>query len=1341
VSWIGRSTAALAVVLLSAVLAGPAGATTNTTIGFDDLVGGTVVTNQYGSDGVTFGTAAGTGVTPGTSDCGPPTVRSDASFAQSYAHSPPNVASAPHCGNGEFSNVGTFAAFAYPRKSVSAYVGTVVGATGLKAIMIGFDSSGVFVAYTPQTPIGQGANTLLSISSTSANIAYLEIYLESQVAAGIPLLIDDLSFDNSASPLSVAANTLGAVAGTSFSGTVANIADGDPTATAADYSSSITWGDGQTSTGSVSAAAGGGFDVSGTNTYAAVGSYPVTVTVNKVDGRTVTGHGTANVSATAGSPTIGVTQTHSPTVFVHGQTGSFHVALHNGSSAGTAAISLTDNFGASFAAPVSIANQIGISCPTPVSTGATVTCTISGGLAGGASASFDISGTVSAAPGSTAHNIVSASDVGGGGTTTASGALDAIAITTIGVGSPPHVPHAAFTSTATATAVTLDGSGTHAPGAIGVVDYTWNVSGANTSSNTCGGGTSDIKLFLPNRGTDTVTLTVRDSSGGVTQTQHTVESPGLGYQPKHHSPLVNDKAVIGFCIPGLNDPPVDVSQNGGPPPGCNKTLQVGLTEAVGCFTEITKGKDVPAAEAAILNQTPEWTSTAGLNPDFAGTGASAARFNPVDVGLITNEFYLGYFATPFVSNTTVRINGVDYIPHNGATILVVPRLSLIISSDATVAVKNIPVGNGQVVEKVPFHNIGDRVHIDDYQLSREADRIGVAGLPFDGRMSLDFTYHRAELTAQLTLPNFFSTDGGDPFNATVVLHTDNHTGLELDQIHLGPLNADIVGLGFKDVRFDYDAQTGNWDAQGMLDLFGAVAIDAAPPPDEYGVHFRGGEFKSAGAAADFGDAGITIFPGITLNRIGVGFGVNPTLFIGDIGIRVVDLAQIDGRVIVAFPSDAAPYTLTTGDAGPQFAPIAGHTFTNSPTLGVGGALSLHVPGLGTNIQLANAYFLYSYPSYIAVGGGFHFGVDSFNLDGGVNGEFNVARGQFNVEGHVDINLPDPLPGFGGAAVVSSKGIAACGRGYVFPYGHIELGAGYHWGGGVVIWLGNCNLGEFHQDVQTASVHAATAPRVFTLPPGLPSAEVRVLGVTDAPIVTLHGGHSRRVIIVRTRSLKTTWIGIDHPAGGTYTIVEQPGSPTIASVATASGLAPPSISARVTGSETSRVLRYRVRRRPGQVVTFLEGSHAIGSTTGGNGALRFVPLGGPMGFRAIVAQVTLNGNPNANLKVARFRVARLATLRRVQGLRVKRRGLALRISWRGVAGAERYAIDVHGTDGRVRSVTVSSARRTLLVRGVARSVSGRVTVTALRRRDHSPHTVATFRATARLRTGIHPAHRR
>jgi hypothetical protein len=76
---------------------------------------------------------------------------------------------------------------------------------------------------------------------------------------------------------------------------VASFTDPDPHATAGDYSATINWGDGSSSTGTI-AANGGGFDVSASHTYAEEGTYPVTVTIQDAGAGAVTANSSASVA-------------------------------------------------------------------------------------------------------------------------------------------------------------------------------------------------------------------------------------------------------------------------------------------------------------------------------------------------------------------------------------------------------------------------------------------------------------------------------------------------------------------------------------------------------------------------------------------------------------------------------------------------------------------------------------------------------------------------------------------------------------------------------------------------------------------------------------------------------------------------------------------------------------------------------------------------------------------------------------------------------------------------------------------------------------------------------------
>jgi hypothetical protein len=82
--------------------------------------------------------------------------------------------------------------------------------------------------------------------------------------------------------------------GVKFSHTVATFTDANVNAPTSDFTASISWGDGKTSTGSV-AKSGTGFKVSGSHTYTKSGTFKVTVKVTDKGGSTATANSTIKV--------------------------------------------------------------------------------------------------------------------------------------------------------------------------------------------------------------------------------------------------------------------------------------------------------------------------------------------------------------------------------------------------------------------------------------------------------------------------------------------------------------------------------------------------------------------------------------------------------------------------------------------------------------------------------------------------------------------------------------------------------------------------------------------------------------------------------------------------------------------------------------------------------------------------------------------------------------------------------------------------------------------------------------------------------------------------------------
>ncbi|HJT36519.1 MAG TPA: hypothetical protein VJ783_31135, partial [Pirellulales bacterium] len=105
--------------------------------------------------------------------------------------------------------------------------------------------------------------------------------------------------------LTATATTVAATEGATFSGTVATFTDADPGALPGDFTAEIAWGDGATTSGSITTGAGGGFVVNGSHIYADEATRTVTVTVSDQGGATAT----ATTAATVSDATLAATGT------------------------------------------------------------------------------------------------------------------------------------------------------------------------------------------------------------------------------------------------------------------------------------------------------------------------------------------------------------------------------------------------------------------------------------------------------------------------------------------------------------------------------------------------------------------------------------------------------------------------------------------------------------------------------------------------------------------------------------------------------------------------------------------------------------------------------------------------------------------------------------------------------------------------------------------------------------------------------------------------------------------------------------------------------------------------
>jgi hypothetical protein len=874
---------------------------------------------------------------------------------------------------------------------------------------------------------------------------------------------------------------------------------------------------------------------------------------------------------------------------------------------------------------------------------------------------------------------------------------------------PPHVVLTVPTSGTAATPVTLSAAGTS-----GATLLDWSVNGKPVAS--CNAQTPDATMSLTK--SSNVTLTAVGPGGSSSMTQSLTVS---SLKPLPTAAYTNLFLQAVTCSGG--SPTLDTTAQGGPGPGCTTELEVGIIDATGCLTELTDPSQVPSGEAAILqgmlgqfenNVALErfgfWNCT---NITHCQTGGgltfSKDRYSAVTAAIQTQGLY--------ISKSTVRINGLDFTPLNGASIAISPGFEHVVSTDAIVKVGNVVIETGQINLDVTNHCEPSCTDTELPIASFDSSGLPLAGyFPFTGTANVSFvktgTDFHSEIDANVQLSDLL---GGATVNG--VLRADNANGLQLQSFKGTIPNLGWDDIGLTDGEFDYVAP-GDWLFYGNLG-FGDYTLSLKPDDDHpyNGILFHNNALDHAGATFDFGDSPPEIAPGVNLNSVSASFSLNPTALRGGVTLSVVDLADVSGNVVLAFPSPAAPFQAGPTDLPGAPAAILNQRYTSGPLLGLGGKVSIVIPDIGT-VPVGNGYFLYDFPSYVAVGGEVDYGFDKLVTIGGrLDGQFNVANRRFNLSGNVHGCVADVICASVDAAV-SSAGVGICAG---------DFGGGFKWDDfpkphlyAKVLFIGTaCNINDFEEDhVFTGSLRrpmAAGQARSIVVKRGKPLPEIRLDGDSGAPNVTVTGpggqtltGESAgihqagNIIVIQSEEEDETVIGVKRDVPGTYRITLLPG-PAITQSWHASVLPPVSVKGAVSGSGTRRVLRYDASHESNMQVTFSEVVHGvssvIGSSTGGSGRISFATPAGP-DERTIVASVSRNGIgiPNQqHLLVASFRGPRFVKPGRVTGLKAAWRHGVLAIRWLRALHTTSYLLTLRERRGAViklRTRTTSLALKTV-----------------------------------------------
>jgi hypothetical protein len=175
---------------------------------------------------------------------------------------------------------GTVAAFRDPGSDGTAgdYTATIVWGNGqTSAGTVALGGPGFLVS---------GSNLYTAEGSYSITVTLQDVGGASTSAAATAVVSDE----------TLTVGPIVAAEGVTFNGTVASFVDAAPGDTPSNFQATITWGDGNSSTGVVTANGGGGFTIAGTNTYLQGGSYSITVTLQELDGSATMVTGAAQVT-------------------------------------------------------------------------------------------------------------------------------------------------------------------------------------------------------------------------------------------------------------------------------------------------------------------------------------------------------------------------------------------------------------------------------------------------------------------------------------------------------------------------------------------------------------------------------------------------------------------------------------------------------------------------------------------------------------------------------------------------------------------------------------------------------------------------------------------------------------------------------------------------------------------------------------------------------------------------------------------------------------------------------------------------------------------------------------
>lgn len=253
----------------------------------------------------------------------------------------------------------------------------------------------------------------------------------------------------------------------------------------------------------------------------------------------------------------------------------------------------------------------------------------------------------------------------------------------------------------------------------------------------------------------------------------------------------------------------------------------------------------------------------------------------------------------------------------------------------------------------------------------------------------------------------------------------------------------------------------------------------------------------------------------------------------------------------------------------------------------------------------------------------------------ISGYLGLSPMAFELMGHAEIGLKG-IGSLGGSFLVSSKGIAACGK-----FGLVDPGFSYRYGDTwPKVFLDSCDFGGLRVARASSASAAATKAKTVTVAAKQRAVVIVAKGKPGrAPRVAITGPHGQRItskangqatarkgrfLVVPNPQDGTTNILVIKPAAGTWKVRSLDGR-VIRRVGTANALPEPSI--KVKRDKQRKRLSWTLRAIKGQTVRLIETNadgkvrRQLKSTNKAKGTLKYVPAAGAT---KVVAEVVQNG---------------------------------------------------------------------------------------------------------------------